>query len=50
MELAADEAAGSIEHDGFTYFFCSDECYDSFQADPDGIIAAEENYDHARPA
>lgn len=50
MDLPADEAAGSVEHDGFTYFFCSEECLGSFEADPDGVIAAETNYGHATSA
>jgi YHS domain-containing protein len=50
MDLPADEAAGSIEHDGFTYFFCSEACRDSFEADPEGVIATEAEHEHAAPA
>jgi YHS domain-containing protein len=39
----ANEAAGSLEHDGFTYYFCSHECMQKFKENPDAIIEAEEH-------
>jgi P-type Cu+ transporter len=33
-------AAGSAEHNGVTYWFCSAGCRDAFVADPDRYIAA----------
>ncbi|RMG94964.1 MAG: heavy metal translocating P-type ATPase [Deltaproteobacteria bacterium] len=30
-----------IEHDGVTYYFCSDRCMEKFRADPEGILREE---------
>jgi Cu+-exporting ATPase len=39
--MTVDEltAAGSYEHDGQTYHFCSTHCLDAFKADPDEALA-----------
>jgi len=39
MEVDPTDAAGSIEHEGRTYFFCSPGCLESFREDPDRYLA-----------
>jgi len=34
MRIEADDAAATAEHDGRTYYFCSEACRDAFVADP----------------
>ena len=34
MEIDPTTAAASVEHEGTTYYFCSQSCYDSFVAEP----------------
>lgn len=34
MRIDTDDAVASAEHDGDTYYFCSQVCYDAFVADP----------------
>ncbi|HET7295289.1 MAG TPA: heavy metal translocating P-type ATPase [Vicinamibacteria bacterium] len=34
MVVRRDSAAGSVEHDGSTYWFCSPGCVETFKADP----------------
>ena len=34
MRIESEEAAGSIDYEGKTYFFCSQTCHDAFRADP----------------
>lgn len=34
MEVHPDSAAASEEHDGVTFYFCSEGCHRSFVADP----------------
>jgi YHS domain-containing protein len=34
MHIESEEAAGTIEFEGKTYFFCSQTCHDAFEADP----------------
>ena len=38
MRIDSEEAAGTIEHEGKTYYFCSQTCYDAFQADPSSYV------------
>ena len=40
MQVAEDRAAGRAEHDGRTYYFCSNRCLDKFRADPVAYAAA----------
>ena len=47
MNLPANDAAGSVEHNGLTYYFCSEACLHSFQANPAGVIEAETEHDHS---
>ena len=39
MRIESDEAVGSIDHEGKTYFFCSQTCHDAFQADPSTYVS-----------
>jgi YHS domain-containing protein len=34
MRIESDEAAGTIDYEGKTYYFCSETCRDAFQASP----------------
>ena len=34
MNIESDEAAGTIEYEGKTYYFCSQTCHDAFAGDP----------------
>jgi len=34
MRIDDDDAAAIAEHDGVTYYFCSQGCHDAFVADP----------------
>ena len=34
MRIESEDAAGTAEHDGRTYFFCSQACHDAFVAAP----------------
>jgi len=42
MAVEAKNAAGSNEHDGHTYFFCSTHCLDRFANSPDEFIQSAE--------
>lgn len=33
-KIDVSEAVASVDHDGWAYFFCSEECYRTFRADP----------------
>ncbi len=35
MKIAAAEAVATIEHDGTTYYFCSQDCADAFRESPE---------------
>ena len=50
MDIDIRNAAGTSEHDGLTYYFCSTGCKADFDADPDGALQGEAEYDHSRPA
>lgn len=34
MQIEESDAVGSSEHEGRTYYFCSQDCKDEFDADP----------------
>jgi Cu+-exporting ATPase len=34
MTVNPDSAAGTVDHDGTTYYFCSKSCVAKFKADP----------------
>ena len=38
MELTAEEAADSVEYDGQTYYFCSQNCKDRFDQNPQQYV------------
>jgi Cu+-exporting ATPase len=38
MEVTPEEAAGSLEHDGRTYFFCSRQCLSKFRSAPQDFL------------
>lgn len=35
MEVDPEDAAGTEEYEGQTYYFCSEGCHERFKADPD---------------
>jgi Cu+-exporting ATPase len=39
MRIDTDDAAATAEHEGRTYFFCSEACRDAFVADPAAYAA-----------
>jgi YHS domain-containing protein len=39
MRIDADDAAATAEHEGKTYYFCSEACRDRFEADPASYAA-----------
>ena len=38
MTISPDDAVGHVEHDGETYYFCSDSCLEQFKADPQRFL------------
>jgi Cu+-exporting ATPase len=38
MRIDSDEAVGTIEHGGKTFYFCSQACYDAFAANPTSYV------------
>jgi YHS domain-containing protein len=38
MHIESEEAAGTLEYKGKTYFFCSQTCHDAFEADPGSYL------------
>lgn len=39
MRIESDEAAGTVDHEGTTYYFCSQTCLDAFKADPTAYVS-----------
>lgn len=39
MQIAQDEAAGTIDYQGTTFYFCSRACHDAFEADPASYVS-----------
>jgi len=39
MRIDTEDAVASIEHEGTTYYFCAQACYDAFVADPAAYAA-----------
>src|SRR5262245_6878200 len=50
MQVNPQSAAGSHQHSGVTYYFCSKHCLESFKADPHKYLAATNTAAHATPA
>ena len=40
MEVDPQGAAGSFEHKGATYYFCSQGCLEDFKEDPEHYLSA----------
>jgi P-type Cu+ transporter len=38
MRIDSEDAAATAEHEGVTYFFCSQACHDAFVADPGSYV------------
>jgi P-type Cu+ transporter len=38
MRIDPDDAAATAEHEGQTYYFCSQVCHDAFTADPTPFV------------
>jgi YHS domain-containing protein len=38
MTFPPGEAVATVEHEGATYYFCSQDCAESFQEDPEDYI------------
>ena len=38
MEVDPQNAAGSYEHEGKTYYFCSQGCLEDFREDPESYL------------
>lgn len=39
MKIRPSEAAATIEHEGTTYYFCSQDCADSFRESPEDYVS-----------
>jgi P-type Cu+ transporter len=35
MQIEQDDAVATVEHEGKKYYFCSDDCREAFQEDPE---------------
>ena len=49
MDIDPATAAGSSEHEGVTYYFCSRGCKLDFDEDPAAVLKAEAAHDHSQP-
>lgn len=38
MEIKPEDAAATVDHEGKTYYFCSQDCADSFEDDPESYL------------
>ncbi|MGD9953729.1 MAG: heavy metal translocating P-type ATPase, partial [Burkholderiales bacterium] len=52
MQVELAKAAGTLEHGGATYYFCSRHCLESFRKDPARYVghAGQAHHDHRAPA
>ena len=39
MRIDSDDAAATADHEGTTYYFCSEACQDTFVADPASYVS-----------
>lgn len=39
MQIEEADAVGSVEHEGTTFYFCSEDCKSEFEADPAGYAS-----------
>ena len=49
MDITIESAAGTSEHEGKTFYFCSLGCKRDFDEDPVAVLKAEAEYDHSQP-
>jgi Cu+-exporting ATPase len=47
MDVVPATAAGSVDHRGRTYYFCSRHCVEKFQADPARYVSGEDHAGHS---
>jgi Cu+-exporting ATPase len=38
MEIEVGDAYSTVDHEGLTYYFCSEECEQQFQSNPDPYV------------
>jgi len=38
MRIDPDDAAATAEHEGTTYYFCSEACHEAFVEDPESFV------------
>src|SRR3954470_19361813 len=38
MEIAPEDAVGTVEHEGKTYYFCATQCLEKFREDPSAFL------------
>lgn len=38
MTIEPEDAVATVEHEGTTYYFCSEDCAESFREDPDDYV------------
>lgn len=50
MEIDPAQAAGQATYQGRTYYFCSEECLQKFQQDPDRYVGTNTGGDDATEA
>lgn len=50
MDIIIGDARGASDYNGMTYYFCSGGCKVDFDADPEGVLKAEAEHDHTKPA
>ena len=49
MTVDPASAAGSVEHEGETYYFCSRHCVEKFRNDPEAFLSAAQTSDGGPP-
>ena len=50
MDVSEEQAAGKSEHEGETYYFCSEHCKHQFDADPESYLSSETQDSGESPA
>jgi YHS domain-containing protein len=50
MRVNPQRAAGHLDHDGTTYYFCSKGCVEKFKADPDRYLSGHRDAMPSAPA
>ncbi len=49
MEIEQQKAAGQRAYEGKTYYFCSEQCQNSFDAEPEKYAEKAETKSHKEP-